>query len=100
MIPKTWQFDQYEDNFLQKIIYELKVDNVHTGHTTSYIMCFFITIMHPGRMGAANVNPCKLSVHIPRATWASSTLIPTRADHFELAMGELVSANPHPCILH
>ena len=57
MIPNTWQFDQYEDVFLQIIIYVSKRGNVPTGCTTSHIMCFFITIMRPGRKGAGNVNP-------------------------------------------
>ncbi len=35
MIPNTWQFDHNENDFLQKIMYELKTDNIPTGHTTS-----------------------------------------------------------------
>ena len=39
MIPNMWHFDQYEDEFWQKIIYESKTDYVPNGRTTSYIMC-------------------------------------------------------------
>ena len=51
MIPSKWQFDQYEDG-LSQIMCPLGAP-LHT-------LCFFIKIiMRPGRMGAANVNPCK-----------------------------------------
>ncbi len=30
MIPNTWHFDQYENDFLQEIIHALKTDNVPT----------------------------------------------------------------------
>ena len=41
LIPNMWHFDQYVDDFSQKIISELKTDYVPNGRTTSYIVFLF-----------------------------------------------------------
>ncbi len=40
MIPNTLQIDQYEDDFLQKIIYELKTLCAHWAHQFKYYVLF------------------------------------------------------------